>query len=107
MNLILYGFKRVGKTTYGKELAKSLKWPFVDTDDLIEEAYQKAGHPKLEIYEIHNQLKEEGFRSLEEEVVLNLNISNFIISVGGGTVLSAVCQKHLKKIRHTRLPCQN
>ncbi len=98
MNLILYGFKRVGKTTYGKELAKSLKWPFVDTDDLIREAYQKAGNPKLETHEIQTQLKDEGFRDLEQELVLKLNMSNFIISVGGGTVLRPACQKHLKKL---------
>ncbi len=98
MNLVLYGFKRVGKTTYGKELAKCLKWPFVDTDDLIREAYQKAGNPKLEIHEIHAELKEEGFRALEEEVILNLNVSNFIISVGGGTVIRPSCQEHLKKL---------
>lgn len=97
MNLILYGFKRVGKTTYGKKLAKKIKWPFIDTDDLMIEAYQKKGHPKLEIYQIHEELKE-GFRDLEEEVVLSLNINRFVIAVGGGTILRPHCQAHLKKL---------
>jgi shikimate kinase len=97
MNLILYGFKRVGKTTYGKKLAKKIKWPFIDTDDLMIEAYQKQGHPRLEIYEIHEILKER-FRDLEEQVVQGLNINHFVIAVGGGTILRPNCQEHLKKI---------
>ncbi len=98
MNLILVGFKRAGKTTYGKLLAEVLKVPFIDTDDLIEEAYQKKYHEKLKTFEIHQKLGEQAFRTFEEEVVLKLKVAHFIIAVGGGTVLSPNCQKHLKSL---------
>ncbi|MCH9633800.1 MAG: Shikimate kinase [Chlamydiae bacterium] len=98
MNIILYGFKRVGKTTFGKEIASILKCPFIDTDHLIIEAYHKKYTEKLKIHEIHEALGEDGFRLIEEEVVSKLNVANAVISVGGGTVLNSNCLHHLKRL---------
>jgi len=39
MNLILFGFKKCGKTYYGKRIAKELGLPFLDTDQRLEEIY--------------------------------------------------------------------
>lgn len=94
----MIGFKRAGKTTYGKLLAEVLKVPFVDTDDLIQEAYQKKYAEKLKIWEIHQKLKEDAFRELEAQVVFKLNVTHFIIAVGGGTLMNEVNQQHLKTL---------
>ncbi len=98
MNIILMGFKGVGKTTYGKLLAKKLHWKFLDTDDLIIDAYFKESGSRKPAHQIHQELKEEGFRKLEERVLEKLNLDKAVLSVGGGTILNPSCCKMLQKI---------
>lgn len=40
MNIVLFGIKGSGKTTFGKQLATKIGRAFIDTDRLIEEVYQ-------------------------------------------------------------------
>ena len=40
VNIVLIGYRDSGKTAVGRELARRLRWPLVDTDALIE---QRAG----------------------------------------------------------------
>lgn len=79
MRFFIIGFKNSGKTTFGRELAKSLQLDFMDLDEYIEAREKKS------IPEIYTRLGEEAFRRLEwkalKEVVKNNNI---VISTGGG-----------------------
>jgi shikimate kinase len=82
MNLILFGFKAVGKTHFGKRLAAALHLPFIDTDLLI--------HPTKPMREVHREWGDARFRKREKEAVFSLKgVKNSIIAVGGG----AVCDK--------------
>jgi len=63
MNLVLVGYRGSGKTTVGRALAERLGWPFLDTDQLIEQRMGKT------IREIYADRGEPGFRELEAEVV--------------------------------------
>lgn len=84
MNLILFGFKRCGKTYFGQKVAEKLKMTFIDTDVLVENLHGE----EMDCREIFNQIGEAGFRSLERDVVMSLqNLKNAIISVGGGVML--------------------
>lgn len=79
--MILIGFKRVGKSYYGKLLADLIQLPFIDTDHLLE---QKMG---LSCTEIYKKLGEDRFRALEYEVLSSLKKQMAIVAFGGGTAL--------------------
>lgn len=102
MNVILFGFKGVGKTYLGKLLSKKLKRPFIDTDDCIVEMYGKPRSDKsLSIRDIYQVLGEEGFRLLEKNVIHMLQSDfNAIVAVGGGAVLDPKNRVYLKEIGH-------
>jgi len=91
-NLILFGFKGVGKTYFGKLVADALKLPFIDTDDLIEKGFE------LSVKEIYEKVGEEEFRKIETKVILELIDSSSIIALGGGAPLSSQNIEHLQKI---------
>lgn len=69
-----------GKSTWGKKLANALQYSFVDLDEMIELSEQ------LNIEQIFAEKGEEFFRNLEHQYLQKTtNISNVIISCGGGT----------------------
>ena len=59
MIISLIGFMGAGKSTIGKQLAQSIKCPFIDLDAYIEEKEGKT------ISEIFGEKGEGGFRELE------------------------------------------
>ena len=80
-NLILVGFMGTGKTTIGKDAAKSLGFRFVDTDALISRNAGKS------IPDIFAEDGEEAFRLLETEVLEECaKGTDQVISTGGGIV---------------------
>ena len=83
MNIILTGYRASGKTTIGQILAKKLKRPFLDLDNLIEQQERKT------IREIFKQDGWREFRRLEREKVKELSktANDAIIAVGGGTLM--------------------
>ena len=88
MNLILFGFKASGKTHFGKLLSSKMHRPFIDTDDLVLELYEKDSGKKLSARQIYKKLGKEGFRNLETRALSLLKeVKNSIISLGGGAVL--------------------
>jgi shikimate kinase len=82
MNVYLIGFMASGKTSVGKELAKKLKWQFVDLDELIELREKRL------IKDIFAQDGEAYFRRVEKRVLKEAaKEKKFVIACGGGVVL--------------------
>ncbi|HUI44178.1 MAG TPA: shikimate kinase [Terriglobia bacterium] len=76
----LVGFMGAGKSSVGAELARALRWPFIDLDTAIE-----AGQG-LSIREIFEQAGEAFFRTLEHAALTELIKSEpAVIALGGGT----------------------
>ncbi len=79
MHIYLVGFMAVGKTTFGKKLARALALPFIDTDKLIETRTNKS------IEKLFAELGEDKFRELETEVLHSLPINKtHVVATGGG-----------------------
>ena len=79
--IILLGYMGCGKSTIAVQLSKSIKIPFVDLDEKIEEKVN------LSINAIFETRGEIYFRKLEHEVFVELLNSpdQLIIGLGGGT----------------------
>jgi len=79
----LVGLPGSGKTTVGRQLARRLQLPFVDSDHAIE---QRLGCSIREFFEREG---EDRFRDVEEEVIDYLTSSSMagVLSTGGGVVL--------------------
>lgn len=98
-HIVLIGFKHVGKSVIGIQLAKTLHMPFVDLDKEIELIF-KTNYKKN--YTTHQIMKKKGvdfFRHLETDALFKLisSISHpSVISLGGGTPLSAENQRLIK-----------
>ncbi|MFW5984943.1 MAG: shikimate kinase [Halanaerobiaceae bacterium] len=93
MKISLVGFMGTGKSTIGKLLAKKMGSFFLETDKLIEE---KEGR---KIAQIFSRDGEEYFRDLESKILEEAlsDSRQFVLSTGGGIVLSARNRKLLKE----------
>ena len=92
-SIVLIGPPGAGKSTIGKQLARTLNSSFADTDDIIE---LQTGST---ISQIFIDQGETWFRKLEEEVVVKA-IDNLdgVLSLGGGAPLSETAQERIKLI---------
>jgi len=89
MTIILIGMPGSGKTTVGKEIAKVLNVPVIDTDALIIEQTGKS----------IKELLDQDFTDIETRAILSIPLEfNGIISTGGSVIYSNAAMKHLKKI---------
>ena len=78
-NIFLIGMPSSGKTTLGKELARHIRYRFLDTDRLI---IKSEG---IEINDIFSKHGEDYFRELEKKTLHGIRPdSKLIISTGGG-----------------------
>ncbi len=83
MYQFLYGPPGSGKTTIGKKLAESLKLPFTDLDEVIENYAGK------QIPEIFAQEGEAGFREREHHALSEvITHKHGVIALGGGALLN-------------------
>ncbi|MBI2888173.1 MAG: 3-dehydroquinate synthase [Chloroflexi bacterium] len=83
--LILVGLSYTGKSVVGREIARRLGWPFVDTDD---RAVALAGGKPIP--EIFSEWGEARFRGLESQSLgLACGQGRAVIATGGGAVLDA------------------
>lgn len=81
-NIFLVGPMGSGKTAVGKQLARRLRLPFVDSDQEIE---RRTG---VDIPFIFDKEGEAGFRSRESAVILELAARpGLVLSTGGGAIL--------------------
>lgn len=96
--IILIGMMGCGKTTVGKELSRLTGIPMLDMDTIIEEQIGRS------IPEIFQKSGEAHFRALETALLRYIetsppfSTSSFIISTGGGVVLSSLNRSILRRI---------
>ena len=91
-NLILIGMPGCGKSTVGVVLAKALGMEFIDSDLVI----QRSRNQRLSA--IIDELGDEGFRALENEVNASLQAENCVIATGGSVVYGQEAMAHLRSI---------
>ena len=91
-NICLIGLMGSGKTMIGKNLSRVLKRKHIDTDKVIENRYKKT---ISNIFENHGETY---FRQIEEKIVMEvLKKKNYVVSLGGGSILSKNVRELLKK----------
>ncbi|HEX23216.1 MAG TPA: shikimate kinase AroK [Chromatiales bacterium] len=89
-NIFFVGPMGAGKTTIGRQLARSLGRPFYDSDKEIE---ARTGADIPLIFELEG---EAGFRSREKAMIDELTRQpNIVLATGGGAVLDPDNRKHL------------
>ena len=91
MTISLIGLPGSGKSTVGRQLAKRLHLPFVDSDHAIE---ARLGCSIREYFEREG---EEQFRNVEAAVLDELTrMPSGVLSTGGGSVLRAANRENLR-----------
>lgn len=91
--IVVTGMRGVGKTTYGKQLAKQFKMKFFDTDTMIVETCHG-----MSLREWINRNGWEQFRGREQRIVQKIcRSTNTVISTGGGTLMYPRNVKLLKQ----------
>ena len=89
-NIFFVGPMGAGKTTIGRQLARSLGRPFYDSDKEIE---ARTGADIPLIFELEG---EAGFRSREKAMIDELTQQpGIVLATGGGAVLDPDNRKHL------------
>jgi len=90
--IALVGLPGSGKTTVGRQLARRLQLPFVDSDHEIE---SRLGCTIREYFEREG---EEAFRDVEQKVIDELTAgSPCVLSTGGGAVLRPANRVRLRE----------
>jgi shikimate kinase len=81
MNIVLIGFRAVGKTSLGRLLAQELGLGFLDTDMLVQE------HIGEDIRDFVTKHGWQAFRGIEAMILKSLaGLDNYVIATGGGVV---------------------
>jgi shikimate kinase len=83
-NIFLVGSMGAGKSTIGKQLAKTLRKEFLDSDNEIE---KRTGVDVAYIFDIEG---EDGFRKRERLIIEELTEEReIVLATGGGVILDA------------------
>ncbi|MBQ1891768.1 MAG: shikimate kinase [Firmicutes bacterium] len=90
-NIVLIGMPGSGKSTVGRILSKRTGMSQVDTDVLIERS------ENMKLQDIIDKNGLERFAQIEEAVLLELDLKNYIVSTGGSAVYYPKAMEHLKK----------
>jgi shikimate kinase len=86
----LIGPPGAGKTTVGRQLARELNLPLIDTDKVIEQEAGKA------VAQIFVEDGEPAFRALEKAVAARVLAGPAaVVSLGGGAPMDSETQEHL------------
>jgi shikimate kinase len=91
-SIVLIGMPGAGKSTLGILLAKELGLDFVDTDIAIQ---VREGRTLQEILDENDYLH---LREIEEQVLLNEEISGKVVATGGSAVYS---EAGMARLKHT------
>jgi len=94
-NIFLVGPMGAGKSTVGRQLARTLGRDFYDSDKEIE---KRTGVAISWIFEMEG---EEGFRAREQKVIEELSdLKNIVLATGGGAVLAEENRRVLRSRGH-------
>jgi shikimate kinase len=95
LTINLIGLPGSGKSTVGRQLARRLQLPFLDSDHVIEE---RLGCSIRDYFERED---EASFRDIEEAVIDELTaLPSGVLSTGGGAVLRPANRQHLHDRGH-------
>lgn len=86
-HIILIGFKCVGKSVIGRELAKQMGRKFIDLDEEVQKLYHDRRGEKLTCRQIMLKHGQAAFREIEHaalKIALDTNEA-LVLSLGGGT----------------------
>jgi shikimate kinase len=89
-SVFLIGMMGAGKSTVGRCLAKTLKYKFLDTDQLIEEQEKRT------IESIFKENGESYFRNIERDIINQFNNKTSVYSTGGGL---PIYNKNIHKLK--------
>lgn len=90
--VVLVGLPGCGKSTVGRQLARRLSLPFVDSDNVIE---NRLGCTIREFFELEG---ENAFRALESDTLDELTQGGpCVLSTGGGAILRPENRECLKR----------
>jgi len=100
MNIVFIGMKHCGKSTHGRAFAAEMQYKFYDTDDVLQDSYNRRNGSSLTVREIYGKTGADGFKALEESVMeLLLKLGNHIVvSMGGGMPVNNVIQEQMKQL---------
>lgn len=90
-NVILVGMPACGKSTIGVVLAKTMNKGFVDTDLLIQQREGKT------LQNIINEHGNDYFHRIEESVLLDVDVNNYVIATGGSAIYFDCAMEHFKE----------
>lgn len=89
-SIALIGMPGSGKSTLGILLAKKLGWHFLDTDIGIQ---TRAGETLQQIVDDRGYMH---LRTLEEQILLEVPLSQCVIATGGSAIYSTAGMAHIK-----------
>ncbi|MBX3656033.1 MAG: shikimate kinase [Ramlibacter sp.] len=93
--IALIGLPGSGKSTIGRQLARRLSLPFLDTDAVIEARIHCS------INEYFERSGEHAFREVEEAVISELDVAGSgVVATGGGAVLRESNRLRLRSCAH-------
>ena len=91
MTIMLVGMPAVGKSCMGRAIAKHFNMKLVDGDKVIEKV---EGRP---LQQIMDEEGLEGFKRIEEEILLSIKEDNIIFTPGGSAVYYPAVMEQFKK----------
>ena len=91
MVFTLIGMPGCGKSCMGRAIARKLGMKNIDADRVIEQRKGKK------LYELIDEFGMDGFKKIEEETLLTINMDNIILSTGGSAVYYPRVMEHYKK----------
>lgn len=95
--IILIGFKHVGKSVIGEQLAIKLQRQFIDLDHELEKIHAKNTRESLSCREIVDQYGLDYFMQLEHQALQYASATlHSVISLGGGAALNKMNQQLMK-----------
>lgn len=90
--IYLVGYRCVGKSTMGKQIAEAIGWRFIDADEYLEQKHRRT------IAQIFADEGEISFRDKEERVMEEIaTLRECVVATGGGCVIRPGTRMRMKR----------
>lgn len=98
MKIVITGPKCSGKSQIGKLLSQRISLPFFETDEIIEQIFQKEKGEILSCRAICSKYGEDFFRDYERRAIKQVAEHDFcVVSTGGSSLLNKESRELLRK----------